>query len=284
MKALIKGSFAFLLFSIFSCTKDSSQLVNQDSPETLAMKMAAGLGNNDVEPLLTVDYSPKPAVKDQPVTITGGLDQSSSNIPSCGKLQLQQWNGTTWDDLGSPVNVSGPTSVVTYSFTPTLVGTNDYTFRVHYLKAGCNGFANSFSDGMSVTVVEPCNGLGLTGVATGLPSATPGYYDFTVTYTVTTCNVQYDYLKLQGGLTDASTNVVAVNGESWPVGNAPLPNYINRWEEFSQIPGGTKSYTVTFTKAYSGSGPMTITGNWSVKAKLNGVEVAVAEFPPIVFN
>lgn len=283
MKALIKGSLAFMLLCLFSCTKNGSFFTGDES--SLLRGGGASQANADIAPALVVNFNPDPAIVNQPVTVTGTFNTTTVAAPQCGKLQLFQKINGSWVAVGSQVNVTPSVQSVSYTFTPTLIGTDVYEFKVNFIKAGCAGYSTEASSSFFLTVVQPCNGLTLVGTATGVPSIdAPGMYDFTVDYTVTACNISYDALKLQGGLTAASVLVGATNGYTWEVGNGPNPNSIIKWTESSPFPGTSKTYTATFRKAYSGSGTITITGAWSVKTTLNGVETGVSQFPPINFN
>ena len=271
-----------MLLGIFSsCAKDSSSF----SEDSIASRPASTLVA-DVDPSLIVQFNPDPGIINQPVTVTGTFNTSTGvPVPDCGKLHLFQKVNGDWVSVTQQVTVTTTQKSVSYTFTPTMAGTGAYEFKVNYVKAGCADFNTTASGSFFLDVIEPCNGLTLEGAATGVPSIdAPGMYDFTVNYTVTACNINYDFLKLQGGLTSSSTLVGATSGHTWEVGNGPNPNSIIKWTETAALPGGSKTYTATFRKAYTGSGPMQITGNWSVKASLNGVETAVAEFPEIIFN
>jgi len=278
MKVLLKGSIALLFSAIFfSCTKDAA--FTEDASKAQAANVP------DITPVLNIAFNPDPAIANQPVTVTGSFNTTTGiPAPTCGKFQLQQMINGAWEQVAQG-DVTTAVQQISYSFVPTLVGNDVYEFRLHYIKGGCAGFKGEISESFYLDVIQPCLGLTLEGSATGVPSSNaPGIYDFTITYVVKACNVDYDALKLQGGLTAASTLVEATNGFSWEVGNGPNPNSVLKWLESSQLPGGSKTYTATFRKAYSGTGSTTITGNWSVKASKNGVETAVAEFAPIVFT
>ena len=281
MKALIKSSFAFMLLCIFSsCAKDDS-ISSED-----ALRAPQALAGADVSPSLIVLFDPEIGVQNQSVTVKGTFDASTGvAVPNCGKLQLFQKIAGNLEAVGSQTTVTTTVKEVTWSFIPTVVGDDVYEFKVNYIKAGCADYKTEASSSFFLDVVEPCNGLTLEGSATGAPCLdATGMYNFQITYVVKACNIEYDYLKLQGGLTAASTLVNATAGYAWEVGNGNNPNSIIKWIETATLPGGTKTYTATFRKAYAGSGPMTITGNWSVKASMNGVETAVAEFAPITFG
>ena len=286
MKTLKWSGIALLFLCILSsCTKTA----NNETELASANKAGnSGIGNNDanndVSPGLAVTFNPSPAIENQTVTVTGGFDGSTA-IPDCGKLQLFQKIDGNWvkvadDDLSASVHE------VSYQFTPTLVGDDVYEFRVHYISTGCTGFNQTFSDSYFLDVIAACHGLTITGTASAIPDAEPGFYIFTVNYTVNTCGVEYTHLKTQGGLTAFSTQVQAATYgyEKWEVGNSTHPNTIIKWEESSPLPGNSKTYTATFKKAWSGSEPVQITGQWSVSADVNGSQSAAATFDPIYYQ
>jgi hypothetical protein len=284
MKTLKWSAIALFFLCIFSsCTKsadsDSQQLAS-------ANRIGNPVGNasSDIEPGLMVSFNPSPAVENQTVTVTGTFDGSTA-IPNCGKLELEQKQNNDWVPVGVQVNVTSTTHEVTYQFTPTLVGDDVYEFRLHYIVAGCDGYNNAFSGSYFLDVLPACQGLTLTGHVASAVSQGDGNYLFTVEYTVSTCTVRYDYLKLQGGLTAFSTEVEAISPDDASLkeaGNSSHPNTIVKWEETAQLQGNTKTYSVSFKKAWSGSGPVELTGQWSVHATLNGTETGLATFPPII--
>lgn len=311
MKALKLSGLALLCLFYASCSKDSTELSRTSSTNTseqlvsddpnLAGKAGGGVngvgngnpnntGNTDVSPTMSISFNPDPGVQGQTVTVTGYLDpQAGETAPTCGKLQLQQWDGATWVAVGSQVDVSASVTSVSYSFTPTLVGNDVYKFQVHFIKGGCSGYANTFSSEFLLDVVPACSGLSLTGEVTSATPAENGLYQFQVTYHVGTCTLEFDKLKTQGGLTNGSTFISAVGGpgqDNWFPGTSS--NQIIKWEELavpgSILPGGDRTYVVTFKKAWSGSGPITITGGWSVSASLNGISVGSASFDPITYQ
>lgn len=282
MKTLKLGSLALLLMSIFSCTKSYNSI---DQTEQVSKSVAIpNTVHNDVTPGLVVNFNPDPALAGQPVVVTGTFD-GSTLVPDCGKLQLFQKIDGSWVKQAD-VDVSGSVHAVSYQFTPTLVGNDVYEFRLHYIAAGCDGFKENFSSSFFLDVIESCHGLTLSGKATAKPSAEAGYYDFTVQYTVNACGIDYNHLKTQGGLTAWTSDVsnTTLGAQYWQVGNSTHPNTIIKWEESSVLPGNTKTYSVTFKKAWSGSGPVELTGAWSVTATYNGTETATASFDPIVYQ
>jgi len=285
MKTLKWSSFALLFLCILSsCTKST----NNETDLTSATR-AGGTGgtnnanNNDVSPGLVVTFNPSPATENQTVTVTGGFDGSTA-IPDCGKLQLFQMVDGNWVNVEA-VNLSSSTHEVSYQFQPTLVGEDVYQFKVHYISTGCTGFNQTFSGSFFLDVVAACRGLNITGTASAIP-AEAGFYYFTVNYTVSTCGVDYTHLKTQGGLTAFSTDVKnATTGyTATEVGNSTHPNTIMMWEESNPLQGSSKTYSVTFKKAWSGSGPVQITGGWSVSADVNGAQSATANFDPIIYQ
>ena len=288
MKTLKWSTFAlFFLCFLSSCTKTT----NNDSDLMAANKVGTGgngVGNNSnpdpVNPGLAVTFNPSPAVENQKVTITGGFDGTTA-IPDCGKLQLFQMINGNWSKVAD-TDVSTTVHEVAFEFSPTLVGDDVYEFRVHYIAAGCSGFSQTFSGSIFLDVIAACQGLSLTGTASAVPATESGFYLFTVHYTVNTCGIQYTQLKTQGGLTAFSNQVSVITGgyEQWEVGNSTHPNTIIKWEESSPLPGNSKTYTATFKKAWSGTGPVQLTGQWSVSADINGSQSAVATFDPIIYQ
>ena len=283
MKTIKLGSIALLLSCLFSCTKST------DTNNTNVQLAKTGGPNNsvgtDVTPVLNVVFDPAAAVVGQPMSVTATF--SSTPVPQCGKLQLFIKENGVWvkkaeADLSATVH-----EAVFSPFVPQLAGEDVYEFKAHYIASNCPGFNQVQTAGFFLDVAEACAGLSLAGtVDTPVPASEPGMYYFTVHYTVKTCGIQYDYLKTQGGLTAWSTDIsnVTTGAVYWAVGNSTHPNTVTKWEETQALPGDTKTYSISFKKEWSGSGPVTLTGNWSTKAVLNGVETAVAEFDPIVYE
>jgi len=288
MKTLKWSTFVLFFLCIFSsCTKTS----NNEADLAAATKAGTGgngIGNSNnpapVNPGLAVTFNPSPAVENEKVTITAGFDGTTAT-PDCGKLQLFQMINGTWTKVAD-TDVSYTVHEVAFEFTPTLVGDDVYEFRVHYIAAGCSGFSQTFSGSFFLDVIAACQGLSLTGTASAIPATESGFYLFTVQYTVNTCGIQYTHLKTQGGLTAFSNqvNVITAGYEQWEVGNSSHPNTIIKWEENSPLAGSSKTYTATFKKAWSGTGPVQITGQWSVSADINGGQSAVVIFDPIIYQ
>lgn len=292
MKTISLSSIAFACLCLFnSCTKDSSQVQQQDSLSLSSARVAAPgtniNGNDDVVPEMTITYNPNPGIVNQPVTITGTF--TGTNIPNCGKLQLQQYVDGNWVAVaGAKTEVTTTVHELTYTFTPTIAGVDAYEFRLHYVASGCNGFKEGKSDGFPLTVIELCQGLTMTGSATAEP-AEPGTYLFTVTYVVNPCGLQFDKLKTQGGLTNAVEFISAEGGiadsQNWIPGTST--NKIIKWEESN--PGSLlstvkRTYIIKFKKAYSGSGQIELTGDWSTSASLNGIEAGRVSVPKIYYQ
>ena len=282
MKTLKLSSIALLLMSIFSCTKSSNTL--EQTQQVSKAFAAPTTVHADIEPGLVVNFNPSPGVAGEQVTVTGTFD-GSTQIPDCGKLQLFQKIDGNWVKQAD-VNVSSSVHSVSYQFTPTIVGNDVYEFQLHYIAGNCDGFKQVFSSSYFLDVVEACHGLTITGKASAEPAAEAGYYYFTVNYTVNTCGIEYDHLKTQGGLTAWTSDIsnTTAGAASWQVGNSSHPNTIVKWEESAPLAGNTKTYSVTFKKAWSGSGPVELTGAWSVTATDNGTETGTASFDPIVYQ
>jgi hypothetical protein len=318
MKALQLSSIAFAFLCLFnSCTKDSSQ-VNSNDQNLNSTKGAVsnsgnpntggapgqgnpnpGGGNNDVQPTMAITYSPL-LVSDPPtstvgteVTVTGSL--TGDNQPGCGQLQLQQNINGSWVTVKSET-VTATTKSVVYKFTPDVIGT--YQFELHYVPGtpgagNCTGYAQSMSAVYPLLVVEACNGLDITGRVDGVPQVVVGtnQYQFKVVYEVTTCGLQFDKLKIQGGLTNATTLVSAQDNpqagvyDNWVPGGST--NWIQRWVETSTgglLPTTKRTYTIIFQKQYPGSGTIELTGDWSVSLTLNGTEVGRDSFAKIYYT
>ena len=288
MKTLKWSTFALsFLCILFSCTKTS----NNETELVSAAKVGTGgngIGNNTnpdpINPGLSVTFNPSPAIQNEKVTVTGGFDGTTA-IPDCGKLQLFQKIDGNWNKVAD-ADLSASIHNVLFEFTPTVAGEDVYEFRVHYIAAGCSGFSQNFSGSFFLDVISACHGLSITSTASAVPDVQTGFYLFTVHYTVNTCGVQYTHLKTQGGLTAFSNQVQVITPgyDIWEVGNSTHPNTIIKWEESSPLPGNSKTYTATFRKAWSGSGPVQITGAWSVSADVNGSQSAVATFDPIYYQ
>jgi hypothetical protein len=304
MKTLKLSSIAFaFLCLISSCTKDSAQLSSQSNDQTMlsARQTLSGQsvktgpanenpipGNDKVVPEMTISFNPDPAILGEAVTVTGSFVQDGST-PDCGAIQLMMsTDGTTWTNVGQEKNVSATVQEVSYAFTPTLSGDKAYQFKLHYISSGPN--CKEYDQGWSTIFyldVKACQGLNLTRELVNMAPASNGLYEFTVAYTVTTCGIEFDKLKLQGGLTNATSIVEVtpvddatkgIDYEAWVPGGSK--NWIQRWEETSTgglLPTHERKYTVKFTKAYSGSGPIELTGAWSVTLTKGGAEVSRKE-------
>ncbi|HEY1114496.1 MAG TPA: hypothetical protein VGE66_13085 [Chitinophagaceae bacterium] len=307
MKTLQLSAIALCLFGAFSsCTKDT--LSSQDSLSSATRGGGQnetpgqggtppgqgdnpssdnqGGGNGRVDPSLTVIYDPAVGIKGEPVTVTGTFDETTGvAVPDCGKLQLQMLVGTEYVGVGAPVNVTTSNHEVTYTFTPTVVGDEAYSFKVHYVAAGCDGFNENMSGEFPLKVVEPCLPLALKGELTKHTPLGNNKYEFEVTYTVTSCPAM-GAAKLQGGLTavtgftDAGmwTNDTEAEGEERK--HTQNDNHIIMWnfqigEQYERI------FKVTFTKELKGTAPYELTGQWSVSAKdpITGIEIKPTAAP-----
>jgi hypothetical protein len=282
MKTLKLSGFALLLMSLFSCTKPANT-VDQSQQAVRTSNNNTPSPQLDIDPSLVVNFNPTPGVVGQEVTVTGTF--TGTAIPTCGMLQLDQMQNGDWVNVAH-VDVSATVNSVVYKFTPTVAGTAAYEFRIHYVAQNCRGFNPTFSSNFFLDVVEACHGLTLTGKVVKADVSTPGNYFFTVEYTVNTCSIVYNHLKTQGGVTAFSTSVVDASNEAeiWNVGQSNHPNSIIKWEESAPAPGNTKTYTFTFIKPWSGTGPVQLTGQWSVHADLNGVDAGTATFDPIYYQ
>ena len=283
MKTLKLSGFALLLMSLFSCTKSANTIDQNQQAVRTSNNNNTPSPQLDVDPSLMVNFNPTPGVVGQEVTVTGTF--TGTAIPTCGMLQLDQMQNGSWVNVAQ-VNVSATVNSVVYKFTPTVAGTAAYEFRIHYVAQNCRGFNPTFSSNFFLDVIEACHGLSLTGKVVKAEASASGNYFFTVQYTVNTCTVQYNHLKTQGGLTAFSTDVVDLTAgyEKWQVGNSSHPNTIIKWEESAPLNPNTKTYSVTFIKPWSGTGPVQLTGDWSVHADLNGVDAGTASFPAIYYQ
>lgn len=283
MKTFNLCSLVLLLMAFVSCTKSSSSLDQTQQVSKTVVK--PNTLNADVNPGMVVNFNPSPGQVNQPVTVTGTFD-GSTLVPGCGKLQLFQKIDGTWSKVAD-VDVSATVHEVSYQFTPTLVGNDVYEFYLHYIASGnCSGFSENKSSSYFLDVESACQGLSLVGHVASAVSNGDGTYAFTVEYTVNTCTVQYDYLKLQGGLTAFSTQVVGTTEDAdlREAGSSAHPNTIVKWEETTQLPDHTKTYSVTFNKAWNGTSPVELTGQWSLHATLNGADMGTAYFAPITYQ
>ncbi len=283
MKALIKGSLAFMLLCIFSsCTKDNSDLPADGS----SIKHGLSSASTEITPSLIVTFDHAPATMNQPVTVTGTFNTASGvPVPECGTLQLFQKLADGWVAVSPVVTVTGTVKSVNWSFVPAINGTDVYEFSVNYVRTGCERFISQASNSYFLSVGQACTGLTLTGSVSGSPCLdAPGMYDFTVNYTVSACARNYNKLKLQGSIMAASGVAQATSGYQLATGSGPYSISVLTWEETSAFPGNSKTFTATFRKAYSGSGTISITGSWSVKTFWDGVETGVSLFPPVSFN
>ena len=307
MKTLSLSSIAFAALCLFnSCTKDSSQLSSQTTDQSTASARESILGQGKgagpainensirIVPNMTVTFNPDPATEGQDVTVTGSFAPAlGETAPDCGKFQLMMsTDGTTWNNVGQEKVIAGADNTVSYTFKPTIVGDNAYQFKLHYISSGpnCSAYDGGFSGIFYLNVHAACAGVSLTRELTNTQPAGGNLYEFTVVYKLTTCGAEFDQLKLQGGLTNATSIVEATPASSgniaydnWIPGGSK--NWIQRWVETSSngalLPTNERTYTVKFTKAYSGSGAIELTGGWSVTLTKGGVEVDRKECDPI---
>jgi len=314
MKTIQLGFLALFCLSMASCTKDidalasgsSSQnasepqpynrFVDPNSPANNGNGNGNGNGNPNIQladanPTMAIAFNPDPATEGQQVTVRGYLAPAAGETaPACGKLQIQMWDGTTFIGVGSTVDVSASTTEVSYTFTPTAVGDDAYTFRVHFIKGGCDGYANTFSDAVTLDVLRAC-AYELKGWVEGHPQPVanePGMYMFTVKYQVETCEIQFDQFKIQGGLTNG-VSVISSNGGTGNLGGwipGTSTNSIINWKEStpgSPLSNALRTYEITFKRAWNG-GPVTVTGSWSAKATWMGSVVGDMEIDPLVYT
>jgi len=287
MKTLRLSSIALLFLCIYSsCTKSVTTIDSQT--QTSKAGGPSGIsGGGKVNPSLIVFFNPSPAIQNQTTTVTGTFDATTGvAIPDCGALHLFQMVNGAWVHVAS-ATITSSVHEVNYNFVPTTVGTAVYEFRVQYVpSSGCSDFSENFSSNYFLDVISACQGLTIKGIASATPTSEAGIYLFTVSYTVNTCGIEFTHLKTQGGLTAWTTDVQEATAGyvDWLAGNSSHPNTIIKWEENSQLPGNTKTYTVSFKKAWSGSGPVELTGQWSVTADVNGSQTATATFDPITYQ
>ena len=307
MKTLSLSSIAFAALCLFSsCTKDSSQLSSQSTDQStlsaresiLGQGKGSGPATNENSlktiPKMTVTFNPDPATEGQDVTVTGSFAPApGETAPDCGKWQLKMsTDGSNWINVGQEKLVSGADNTVSYTFKPAIVGDSAYQFQLHYVSSGpgCDTYDGGFSKTFYLNVHAACAGVSLTRELTNTQPAGENLYEFTVVYKVTTCGAEFDQLKLQGGLTNATSIVEAMPAsggqvvyDNWVPGGSK--NWIQRWVEKSSdgslLPTNERTYTVKFTKAYSGSGPIELTGGWSVTLTKAGIEVDRKECDPI---
>jgi len=295
MKTLRLSSIAFFFLCLFySCTKDTSQTTSQQNSETLAGTRAKVLGGNPNEgntpgngqnnnennsqkniPAMEITFNPTVGVVGEDVVVTGTLLPNADNkMPDCGMLQLQQWINNEWVNVGMEKEISSNVNEVTFTFKPQVAGEDAYQFQLHYVANGndCKEFDGGFSETYHLKVVEACKGLDITGKVVGEPTSIGGgLFEFTVQYEVSTCGLEFNKLKVQGGLTNATevlNTTTPIGYDTWVPGGSL--NNILRWQESSTSPLSTdkRIYTVHFTKAYSGSGTIELTGEWSVSVSL----------------
>ena len=298
MKIVSLSSLAFACLCFFSCTKEASQLKEQDDQSTHSAARASILGNGQavgntaVEPELTVVYNPSPGTVNQPVLVTGTFTSTTGEtLPACGKLQLFQKIDGQWQSVTQEKDISASVQEVNFSFVPTIVGIDAYEFKVNYVSQNCGNFTNTRSASFPLTVISDCQGLSLKGSVTGAQQAAEaGLFEFTVTYVVDACGVDFEKLKLQGGLTNATeivTSGTSGPGEysTWISGGST--NHIQKWEEStpgSSLSTAKRTYVTTFKRPYTGAGPVELTGDWSVSLWLNGTDAGHVEFPKVIYQ
>lgn len=287
MKTLRLSSIALLFLCIYSSCTKSVNTIDSQAQTSKAGGSGSISGGGKVNPSLIVLFNPSPAIQNQTATVTGTFDATTGvAIPDCGALHLFQMVNGAWVNVAS-ATITSSVHEVSYNFVPATVGNAVYEFRLQYVpSSGCTAFSENISSNYFLDVISACQGLSIKGTASAAPTSDAGIYLFTVSYTVNTCGVQYTHLKTQGGLTAWTTDVQGATPgyQDWQAGNSSHPNTIIKWEESSPLPGNTKTYTVSFKKAWSGSGPVELTGGWSVTADVNGSQSATATFDPITYQ
>jgi hypothetical protein len=283
MKTFKWSAIALFFLCIFSsCVKSVDTQSEQLAAAANKSTNPSNNVQNDVVPALVVNFNPSPAIQNQPVTVTGTF---SGTMPSCGKLMLLKKVDGDWVKVGD-VDLSASVNEVTYQFTPTLVGDDVYEFKLHYVAGNCPGFSQTSADGFFLDVVAACQGLSIKGKVTAADDQGDGTYLFTVQYTVTACGITYTSLKTQGGLTAWTSDIEDLTGDAIlrQAGTSDHPNTIITWTENSPLAGNSKTYSIRWRKAWSGSGPVELTGKWSVSATNNGAEAGRAEVLPISYQ
>lgn len=288
MKTLQLSTLVLLLVSVFSsCTKEEA---------TKNDGAVNATGRNKANAAIEINYNPNPAPLSSTVYVTGTLtfdkavNQFSYTVEKSTTQNGTDANGNIiWTDFQ-------PTK---YTETVKLVdGVTATTFPLHFdfpasdaglgktgwqLHISGQDVKNVVLGAKTLEIVNDppaCNGLTLEGkVIDAAPTeGEQGMYTFTVQYTVNPCDLKFNMLKTQGGLTNGIVLLESVGGLDRQPGSST--NKVITWTEGekggAELPSGNRVYTVKFKKAYSGSGEIELTGDWSVSASLlDGSDVKV---------
>ena len=299
----LSGIIAMLFISVLtSCTKDSKDTLSGSSDFSTSGSNASsgraaspngGQVNNDKKAEATLDLSIASSPATLGSTVTFNCDMNFSQPVSqfvivVEKATVKDLNGnwTNWTEqvgYGKEVKDIAATSTYLHSWNFTASEAGETAWRV---RVTGRDVANSLSD-EEVLIVTSCTGISLEEhiVSVSDEADADGYYTFLIDYTVNTCGVEYTKLKLQGGLTAGAIFLpeLSSGGNAWTVG-ANGKNTIVNWLEYAPLPQNTKTYRVAFKKHYNGSGLIELTGEWTVKAEKNGVEVGADSVDPISYQ
>ena len=303
MKTLKLGSLAAIVacLTLFAaCTKDISSTPSDSTTSQNAQLSNKGKGGNEVDAstskqnqpekisataLFDLSFSPAVAMQGQDVNLVAKVDFSEEvNQLQC--IIQNSTDGVNWVEYRA-IGIKSSEAITTYTFDTTFKAeTVGVTYwRVHL--AGKDVAPHQNSDVVRFEV-KACEALKLVAQEpVGVPSAKGGnWYDFTVTYKITSCKPLQN-AKLQGGLTAFSTEPTSVDANGI-AGNIRKKtnneNYIVNWN-LDINEGYENTFTIKFSKELNGDGPHQITGSWSVEGidPKTGETIRV-EVPEVYFS
>ena len=284
IKRLLPVSLILGLCIFSSCSKDMDE-VNPalDASATDAKKETqkpTDPGPADANLVFTV---PSPVMKDKETTVTLTATSATSGEIRIERGMDDDGNYTTHEEATNwvivtkqDVSVSNTTS---YKFTPDAAGL--FGFRGKYIPKGGSGFLAK-DQLLNMEVIEECPATTLTGIVTRditITNLAEGEHQFKATFTIKACS-DITNAKLQGGLT-AKVNFVGKIETSPETENIreTNQNFVINWDNINLKRGETGVYTITFRKKVSGSGPHTLTGDWSLEE--NGVKLLTVTPDPV---
>lgn len=304
MKTLKLRSLAAIVacLTLFAaCTKDISNNPSNSSASQNEQLSSKGKGGNEVDESTAqenksekisatakfdLSFNPAIAMVGQDVNLVAKVDFSEP-VKQLQCIIKYSTDGTTWIDYKN-IKIDEKESLTTYTFDTTFTAeTIGVTYWYVHL-AGRDVAPHQDSDAVRFEVKKACNELKLESTEpVGVPSAKGGnWYDFTVTYKITSCKALQN-AKLQGGLTAFSADPTSVdaNGEAGDIRKKTNnENYIVNWN-LNITEGYENTFTIKFSKELNGDGPHQITGSWSVEgidAKTG--ETIRVEVPEVYFS
>mgnify|MGYP003578417772 CR=1 FL=1 len=284
MKTLKLGSLAAIVacLTLFTaCTKDISSTPSDSSTSQNAQLSNKGKGGNEVdassnrqsEPTqiaataaFDLSFNPAVAMQGQDVNLVAKVNFSDP-VKQLQCIIEYSTDGSNWVNYRT-IGIKEVESISTYTFDTTF---NAETIGVTYWRvhlAGKDVAPQQISNVLRFEVKKACNELKLIAQEpVGVPSIKGGnWYDFTVTYKVSSCKALQN-AKLQGGLTAFSTAPEALDANDVAGTIRKMTNnenYIINWS-LNVTEGYENTFTIKFSKELKGEGSYQITGGWSVE-------------------